>query len=126
MSKSDDLFFDNNFILCPLELWAVVNNAGKLIAHEVIDGNSIDEIRNVMQTNTFGAVRVTKAFVSLLKETPNSRVVLVSSMASHEVLPLLAGYSMSKYAMRAFGNGLRRELKRFNIHVSMVEPTVYA
>ena len=107
-------------------LWSLVNNAGIISVHEIIDGKSVDAVQKVMETNTFGSVRVTKAFIPLLKETSNSRVILVSSMSAHVTIPLMGNYSMSKFAMRAFGDGLRKELKRFNIHVSMIEPTIYA
>lgn len=94
--------------------------------HEVIEGKSVDDIQKVMETNTFGAVRVTKAFIPLLKDTINSRIILVSSMSAHVTIPCMTNYAMSKFAMRAFGDGLRREIKRFGIHVSMVEPSIYA
>lgn len=37
----------------------------------------------------------------------------------------MVGYAMSKFAVRAFGEGLRRELKQLNVYVSVIEPTFY-
>lgn len=37
----------------------------------------------------------------------------------------MIGYSMSKYAVRAFGEGLRREMKHLNVYVSVIEPVFY-
>lgn len=107
------------------ELWSLVNNAGILTTHELIEGDSIEMVQKMMDTNALSAVRVSKAFIPLLAQTPNSRIVLVSSMSAHVSIPMMGAYCMSKHAMKAFGDGLRREIKRFGIHVAMVEPSVY-
>ena len=91
-------------------------------------------------------MRVTKAFLPLLRES-QGRVVVIASMAG--ILSLycfqslisifkikyfgvgrvtLAGftpYSMSKFAAIAFADGLRREMKKWSISVHLIEPTLY-
>lgn len=46
-------------------------------------------------------------------------------MAGRLVFPTLGPYCMSKFAVRAFGDSLRREMRPFDIHVSVVEPMMY-
>ena len=64
-------------------LWAVVCNAG-LYSCQGFDWGSegISEYERIMNANTFGSVRVVKAFVPLLKETQDSRIVINSSISS--------------------------------------------
>lgn len=79
----------------------------------------------MIDTNTLGSVRVTRAFLPMLKQTRHSRVILVSSIASHITWPAMTGYGMSKYALRSFGSGLRIEMNPFKVYVSMIEPDFY-
>lgn len=102
-----------------------MNNAGVIKVHQIFDGVSIEEVERVMAANTLGAVRVSKAFIPILNEKKGSRIVLVSSISAHLTIPLMTSYCMSKHALRSFGDGLRREIKRLGIHVSMIESTVY-
>lgn len=107
-------------------MWALVNNAGIFKLHGVDWGkDGVDDYKDMIDTNTLGSVRVTRAFLPLLKSTKQSRIILVSSIASHITWPAMSGYSMSKYALRSFGSGLRREMKPFKVYVSMVEPDFY-
>lgn len=102
-----------------------MNNAGIMKIHGVLDGDSINAYEKTFDVNTFGAIRVTKKFVPLLAKVPRSRIILVSSMGSHISVPFMTNYCMSKYALKAFGDGLRREMRRLNIYVSMIEPSGY-
>lgn len=104
----------------------MVNNAGIFKLHGVDWGaEGIADYESMIDTNTLGSVRVTRAFLPLLKQTRHSRVILVSSIASHITWPAMTGYGMSKYALRSFGSGLRIEMNPFKVHVSMVEPDFY-
>ena len=130
-------------------LWAVVCNAG-LYSCQGFDWGSegISEYERIMNANTFGSVRVVKAFVPLLKETQDSRIVINSSISSEYhcdksstsnlyqlcyffmsgtvSCPILAAYSMSKHALKAFSNSLRLELKPFGVFVSQIQPVYYS
>ena len=104
----------------------MVNNAGIFKLHGVDWGrDGIADYTSMMDTNALGSVRVTRAFLPLLKQTRHSRIILVSSIASHITWPAMTGYSMSKYALRSFGSGLRREMNPFKVYVSMIEPDFY-
>ena len=104
----------------------MVNNAGIFKLHGVDWGSEgVDDYKFMIDTNTLGCVRVTRAFLPMLKQTKHSRVILVSSIASHITWPAMTGYGMSKYALRSFGCGLRREMNPFKVYVSMIEPDFY-
>lgn len=61
------------------ELWAVVNNAGLAMIAE-IEWCSVDSFQKILDVNVLGVVRVTKAFLPLLRHS-KGRVINVSSLA---------------------------------------------
>jgi NAD(P)-dependent dehydrogenase (short-subunit alcohol dehydrogenase family) len=105
------------------QLWAVVNNAGVATFCE-IEWCSVQEFQKIMDVNVFGTVRVTKGFLPLLRQS-EGRVINVASLAGRFTLPAFAAYSMSKKACIAFSDGLRQEMKKFNISVVTIEPGLY-
>jgi NAD(P)-dependent dehydrogenase (short-subunit alcohol dehydrogenase family) len=57
----------------------LVNNAGILGATKPVVETTVDDLREVYETNVFGVVRVTQAFLPLLAESPAPVIVNVSS-----------------------------------------------
>jgi NAD(P)-dependent dehydrogenase (short-subunit alcohol dehydrogenase family) len=74
------------------------------------------------ETNYFGAYRLTQTFIPLLREMPHSRIVNISSVAGKLGPPFSSMYSSSKYAMEGWSESLRLELRKFNIHVTLINP----
>ena len=62
-----------------LALWAVVNNAG-IAAFTEIEWCSVDQFQRILDVNVLGVVRVTKAFLPLLRYS-KGRVINVASLA---------------------------------------------
>lgn len=114
-----------------LSLWAVVNNAGIAVSGFLDWGHDVDDLRRVFEVNVFGVVRVAKNCLPLLRETANSRLVNVSSLAGRVAAPNIGHYCMSKHSVRAFSDALRRELQLMTrrgsspLHVITIEPTFY-
>ncbi|XP_041363765.1 17-beta-hydroxysteroid dehydrogenase type 6-like [Gigantopelta aegis] len=104
-------------------LWAVVNNAGVAVFTE-IEWCSVEQFERVMDVNVFGVVRVTKAFLPLIRSS-KGRVVNVASLAGRFTLPAFSAYSMSKKACIAFSDGLRLEMTKFDVKVITIEPGLY-
>ena len=52
----------------------------------------------------------------------SGRIINVSSVKGLFVVPFCAAYTMTKYAVEAFSDALRLEMKRFGVTVTVVEP----
>jgi NAD(P)-dependent dehydrogenase (short-subunit alcohol dehydrogenase family) len=101
-------------------LWGLFNNAG-ISVNGPIEFLEPDDLRRQLEVNVVGQVAVTRAFLPLLRRA-RGRVVTTGSIAGFFALPGLAPYCMSKYAMEAFSDALRREVRPWGIEVSLLEP----
>ena len=101
-------------------LGGVVNNAGIGVA-AALEFVELDELRRQLEINVVGPVAVTQAFLPLLRKE-KGRVVHVGSMAGYNAAPFLGPYSASKHAIEALTDSLRRELRPWGLHVSLIEP----
>ncbi|KAL9952495.1 hypothetical protein ACROYT_G039762 [Oculina patagonica] len=101
-------------------LWAVVNNAG--IANPgLIEWQTVEEMKRIVDVNLWGMVSVTKAFLPLLKQT-KGRIVNVASSSGRVSTPGVAAYCISKYGVEAFSDALRNEMRHFGLKVHIIEP----
>ena len=105
-------------------LTGLVNNAG-IVVSGPLETLPRGELQRQFDVNLFGQVAVTQAFLPLLRRA-TGRVVNMSSISGRVTAPLLAPYSMSKFALEAFSDGLRRELLPWGIQVSSVQPGAVA
>jgi NAD(P)-dependent dehydrogenase (short-subunit alcohol dehydrogenase family) len=99
----------------------LVNNAGVGLM-SVFEGTSMETVRDTFETNTFGAMAVTQAFLPRFRQQKAGVIVNVSSGTTLKPLPLLAVYTASKAALNAFTESLALELQPFNVRVSLVIP----
>lgn len=115
------------------QLDILINNAGISGDYPVApSAQSISDIKAVYDTNVFGAIRVTQAFLPLLKSAAGASVIMVSSgLASLEWVSDVnhpysrveaMGYSSSKSALNAVTVAFAKKLKDFNISVNAVDP----
>ena len=103
----------------------LVNNAAVLVGENAtMTGTRIDDLRKTFETNVFGAVAVTQAFVPGMVDRGYGRVVNVSSGAGQlETMTTYApAYSMSKAALNAFTRLLAAETSRAGVLVNSVDP----
>lgn len=96
-------------------LQALVNNAGVAVAGP-LEFLPINELRQQMEVNFIAPVALTQACLPLLR-AGRGRVVNVSSISGKVAAPLLVPYSASKFAIEAFSDGLRRELRPWGLPV---------
>jgi NAD(P)-dependent dehydrogenase (short-subunit alcohol dehydrogenase family) len=75
--------------------------------------------------NVVGQVAVTQAFLPALRKT-RGRVINMGSIGGRVALPLLSPYAASKFALEAITDSLRRELRPWGMHVSIIEPAAIA
>jgi NADP-dependent 3-hydroxy acid dehydrogenase YdfG len=99
----------------------VMNNAGVAVGgtFEQVSETDFDWL---MEINFHGVVRMTRAFLPLLRQSDDARIVNVSSIFGIITPPGQAAYSASKFAVRGFSNVLRLELEGSTVGVSVVHP----
>jgi short-subunit dehydrogenase len=101
----------------------LVNNAGFGIlgpSAEISDA----ELRRQFDTNVFGLMAVTRAFLPKMRERRAGRIINVSSMGGRITLPYFGVYNSTKYAIESLSDALRYELRPFGIDVALIEPGV--
>ena len=101
-------------------LWGLFNNAGIAVSGP-IECTPMDRLREQFEVNVFGQVAVTQACLPMLRRA-RGRILLTGSIAGFGTLPALGPYSMSKHAVEALADALRRELRPWRMHVSLLEP----
>ncbi len=100
---------------------AVVNNAGMAWMGAVED-TSVAEAKAQLETNFFGAFRVCRAVLPIMRAQGRGHIVNVSSLAGVLGLPFSGLYSASKFALEGMTESLRFEARRFGIKVVLIEP----
>jgi NAD(P)-dependent dehydrogenase (short-subunit alcohol dehydrogenase family) len=105
-------------------LAGLVNNAGVAVPAP-IEHQPIDDFRRQIEVNLIGQVAVTQAFLPQLRAA-RGRIVNMSSIGGKVAVPLLGAYAASKFGMEGFSDSLRRELRPWGIHVSVIEPGTIA
>jgi NAD(P)-dependent dehydrogenase (short-subunit alcohol dehydrogenase family) len=103
------------------ELDIVVNNAG--YGHfGTIEELSESDARDQLETNLFGALWVTQAALPYMREQRRGHIIQVSSIGGISAFPLVGIYHASKWGLEGFSQALAQEVKRFGIHVTLIEP----
>ncbi len=101
-------------------LAGLVNNAGIFIQGP-LEFLPIDAFRRQFEVNVIGNLRVTQAFLPLLREG-RGRIVNVGSISGRSAVPWEGAYAASKFAVEALTDVLRVELRSTGINVSIIEP----
>jgi NAD(P)-dependent dehydrogenase (short-subunit alcohol dehydrogenase family) len=115
------------------KLDVLINNAGILGGQPSSPSEqSIADIKLVYETNVFGPIRVTQAFLPLLKASDHANILMVSSglgslaWGSDPSHPYHAvnvlGYNTSKTALNSVAVAFSKELTADGIHVNSVDP----
>ncbi len=99
----------------------LVNNAGYGLFGG-IEETSMQEARDQMETNFFGALAVTQAVLPIMRQQQSGHIIQISSIAGLTGTPGLGLYNASKHAMEGFTEALYYELEALNIKVTLVEP----
>ncbi|KAL5018019.1 hypothetical protein ScPMuIL_003741 [Solemya velum] len=104
-------------------LWALVNNAGiDFLGH--VEFSTMEMYKRVAEVNQFGVVRVTKAFLPLIRRE-KGRVLNVTSVNGRFNLQFKSVYNMTKWAVESFSDILRLEMLKFGVKVVVIEPGNY-
>ena len=99
----------------------LVNNAGVALGGR-FDQVTLEEFDWVMAVNFRSVVRLTHAFLPVLKAHPGSHLVNVSSVFGIFAPAGQAAYAASKFAVRGFSEAVRHELAENGVGVTVVHP----
>jgi short-subunit dehydrogenase len=97
------------------------NNAGVAVAGS-FDQLAERDFEWLFEINFWALVRLTRAFMPLLKASDEARLVNLSSLFGLISPPGQTAYAASKFAVRGFSNALRFELAGSNVGVTVVHP----
>ena len=97
------------------------NNAGVALAG-TFEQTDLKDFEWLFDINFWGPVRLTKAFLPVLRRAPAAHIVNVSSLYGLIAPPGQTAYAASKFGVRGFSEALRHELEGSNISLSVVHP----
>lgn len=96
----------------------LINNVGISSRGSVAD-TSPAVYKKVFESNVYGSIFPTIFALPIIRQYQGS-IVFISSVAGIRGLPLLASYSSSKMALRAFAESIRLEEANNKIHVGLI------
>jgi NADP-dependent 3-hydroxy acid dehydrogenase YdfG len=103
----------------------MLNNAG-LMQQSPLERLKINEWDNMIDINIKGVLYGIAAALPHMKQQKSGHIINVSSVAGHKVTPLGAVYCATKHAVRALSEGLRTEVKPYNIRTTVISPGAVA
>jgi NAD(P)-dependent dehydrogenase (short-subunit alcohol dehydrogenase family) len=99
----------------------VVNNAGYGVTG-AIEEVAEDEFEPMFQTNVYGLIRTTRAFLPHLRQRRSGHIINFSSIAGLIGTAGWGFYATTKFAVEGFSEALAEEMKPFGVHVTAIEP----
>jgi NADP-dependent 3-hydroxy acid dehydrogenase YdfG len=99
----------------------MINNAG-LMQQSPLDKLQVDEWDNMIDINIKGVLYGIAAALPHMERQKFGHIINVSSVAGHKVTPAGVVYCATKHAVRAISEGLRTEVKPYNIRTTTISP----
>src|SRR5271165_4708019 len=103
----------------------MINNAG-LMPQSPLERLRVDEWDRMIDVNIKGVLYGIAAALPHMKQQKAGHIINVSSVAGHKVGPGFAVYAATKHAVRALSEGLRQEVKPYNIRTTVISPGAVA
>ncbi|HUC50238.1 MAG TPA: SDR family oxidoreductase [Xanthobacteraceae bacterium] len=103
----------------------MINNAG-LMPQAPLERLKVDEWDRMIDVNIKGVLYGIAAVLPYMQQQKAGHIINVSSVAGHKVGPGFAVYAATKHAVRALSEGLRQEVKPYNIRTTMISPGAVA
>ena len=104
---------------------AMINNAG-LMPQALLERLQIGEWDRMIDVNIKGVLYGIAAALPYMQKQKAGHFINVSSVAGHKVGPGFAVYAATKFAVRALSEGLRQEVKPYNIRTTVISPGAVA
>ncbi len=99
----------------------MINNAG-LMPQSLLERLKIDEWDRMVDVNIKGVLYGIAAALPYMQQQKSGHFINVSSVAGHKVRPGGTVYSATKHAVRVISEGLRQEVKPYNIRTTVISP----
>jgi NADP-dependent 3-hydroxy acid dehydrogenase YdfG len=99
----------------------IINNAG-IMPQSLLEGLKIDEWDRMIDVNIKGVLYGIAAALPVMQAQKSGHIINVSSVAGHKVRPGGTIYSATKSAVRVISEGLRQEVKPYNIRTTIISP----
>lgn len=103
----------------------IINNAG-LMPQSLLENLMVDDWDRMIDVNIKGVLYGIAAALPYMKEQKFGHIINVSSVAGHRVGPGGAVYSATKHAVLALSEGLRQEVKPYNLRTTVISPGAVA
>ncbi len=103
----------------------MINNAG-LMPHSPLERLKIDDWNRMIDVNLKGVLYGIAAALPYMKQQKSGHIINVSSVAGHKVRPGSAVYAATKTAVLVISEGLRQEVKPYNIRSTVISPGAIA
>lgn len=103
----------------------ILNNAG-LMPHSPLERRKVQDWDRMIDVNLKGTLYGIAAALPYMKEQRSGHIINVSSVAGHKVRPGSAVYAATKTAVRVISEGLRQEVKPYNIRTTIISPGAVA
>ncbi|MBR4241401.1 MAG: SDR family NAD(P)-dependent oxidoreductase, partial [Eubacterium sp.] len=103
------------------KLDAIINFSGVQQMASLVEGN-IDIVSDMLEVNLMGMVRMNKTFFPLIKKAKGRIINSSSECGWMTPQPFNGPYTLSKYAVEAYNDSLRRELMFVDIPVIKIQP----
>jgi len=97
------------------------NNAG-ISQRALAKDTNLEVYERIMNVNFMGTVAMTKAVLPFMLKQQSGHIAVITSLTGKFSTPLRTGYAASKHALHGFFDGLRSELWKDNIKVSIICP----
>ncbi|MBN1497168.1 MAG: SDR family NAD(P)-dependent oxidoreductase [Spirochaetes bacterium] len=101
-------------------LYGLLNNAG-IGAGGPVEFLDMEKVESVIRVNLLGMIAVTSAFLPMIRKS-RGRIVNIGSISGMLALPGASPYAASKFAVEAFTDSLRLEMRPHGVRVSLVQP----
>ncbi len=100
----------------------LVNNAGFNFSVGGAEESSIQQAKDIFDTNFFGIVRTTLAVVPHMRRQRSGHIINIGSVLGFMPMPYMALYAATKHAIEGYSVSLDHELRAMGIRVSVIEP----
>lgn len=115
---------DNRTIDCLINcagMW-ISGDMSKLEQPIFDDMNTLDRIRNVIDTNVFGTIAMIKSIFPIMKRQGYGQIININSQSGVMIEPPFPIYNATKHSTNAFRRAIQDDLARNNIKITDVCP----